>query len=291
MSNYDWEADIVPRLHSLQPVSGGFTETKRGKLTMPDGTALFIKIASGDADTKKWVAKEVETYKILGEHGYTHAPRFFAASSDSSGFATEFLDKHIFNHVWDERMLQEVMSARKDLEALKPFFEGNELYDLHNVVSVRSRWSDLANDSVLERIQHALSEAGVSITIDRAMVDTFASEMSDWKPRQDTLVHQDIRADNFGYDPAEKAGMLVDWNWLCIGDTYMDVTSMFVSVRKLSGIDPYTIYPELYSRQSLLYIIGYWLAALSEVKLDAYLSTLRAHQAQSVEVALSLLKD
>lgn len=286
---YDWQKDIEPLLNQLQSVPGGFTEAKRGLLVLADGTRAFIKIAEDD-DTRKWIRKEVEVYMVLGRENYAYAPRILSHSPDKTALAIEYLETHQFDHPWDESMLREVMDARLALKELKPFFEGNETYNLHSVVNVQSRWPSLKNDEALARLNRVLHETGNNMVIDPGQVEQFAQEMLSWKPREDTLVHQDIRADNFGYDPTGKQGKLVDWNWLCIGDELMDVTPMFVSVQKNSGIDPYELYPELYSRESLLYIAGYWLAALNKVDITAPISPLRAHQAASAVVALSMLK-
>lgn len=289
MYTYDWETDIAPYLSNLQPVPGGFTEARRGLLKLPSGEILFVKIAEDD-DTKKWIHKEAEVYKILNRENYAYSPKLLAHSSDKTAIAVEYLQNHQFDHRWSETMLQEVMDARISLQKLKPHFEGNDAYNLHSVVSVKSYWPNLLDEDTRSRVNKLLHSIGSELIIGLKMVEQFAEEMNDWKPREDTLVHQDIRADNFGYDPAGKKGKLVDWNWLCIGDNLMDVTPMFVSMRKHSNLDPYVLYPDMYSRTSLLYIAGYWLWRISEINEKSQISPIRAHQATSAEVALAMLR-
>ena len=287
MKQYDWQQDIEPLLKNLQPIDGGFTNANVGTLQLNDGTIVFIKEAI-DENTKKWTKKEAAVYGILNQELYEFAPRMISKKADSSSIVLEYLADYEFDRKWDEAMLVEVIVAREELKKLKSHFENHEDYYLHNVTNFCSRWPEISDEKI-ERINRVFKECSIDVQFDRKIVDEFAEELSNWKPKEDTLVHQDIRADNFGYNSDTKKGKLIDWNWLCIGDDLLDITSVFINIYR-SGLNPYENYPDFYSRNSLLYFISYWFAAISDVGLNEEIPRLRAYQAQSAFSALQMLQ-
>lgn len=110
--------------------------------------------------------------------------------------------------------------------------------------------------------------------------------MQAWYVHQDTLVHDDLRADNFAYDPQTKTGKLIDWTWLCVGDDALDVASLCVGATR-SGFDVYSQYPDLFDEQAIVSTLGYWLEVLGTS--DGQLTDVRRSQAANVKLCYDLL--
>ena len=290
-SMYNWQTDIVPRLGRLLEVNEGFSTAKRGILEMPDGVLIFVKLAT-DANSHKWIQKEVEVYKVLQRQGYQYSPQLLSYSNDMSAFAIEYLDGYIFDKKWTIEMLAEVMMARNELAKLKSFFENNLDYSMNSVIDSRNHWAILSDNlKLLATLNDALLYIDQNkIQISPESVTQFATEMASWSPSTNSLVHMDIRLDNFGFNTKSGTGKLIDWNWLCVGDEKLDVASLFISIEMKSNLKPYELYPIYYSRQSLLYLAGYWIYQLAVTAGDnTVISPLRKHQANSAVTALTML--
>ena len=290
-SMYNWQTDIAPRLGRLVEVNEGFSTAKRGILEMPDGVSIFVKLAT-DASSHKWIQKEVEVYKVLQRQRYQYSPQLLSYSNDMSAFALEYLDGYIFDKKWTIGMLTEVMMARKELAKLKSFFENNLDYSINSVIDSRNHWAILSDNlKLLATLNDALLYINQNkIQISPESVAQFAAEMASWSPSTSSLVHMDIRLDNFGFNTKNGTGKLIDWNWLCVGDEKLDVASLFISIEMKSNLKPYELYPTYYSRQSLLYLAGYWIYQLAVTAGDnTVISPLRKHQANSAVTALTML--
>lgn len=290
-STYNWQTDIVPHLGRLVEINEGFSAAKRGILEMSDGASIFVKLAT-DTNSHKWIQKEVEVYKVLQSNKYQYSPQLLSYSNDMSAFAIEYLDGYIFNKKWTIEMLTEVMVARKKLAKLKPFFKNNLNYSISSVIDSRNHWAILSNDlKLLTTLNDTLLHIDQNkIQILPESVAKFADEVAVWSPSKDSLVHMDIRADNFGFNAKNRTGKLIDWNWLCVGDEKLDAASLFISIEMKSDLKPYELYPTYFSRQTLLYLAGYWMYQLAVAAGDnTTVSSLRKHQASSALTALAML--
>ncbi|HEX8182611.1 MAG TPA: aminoglycoside phosphotransferase family protein [Candidatus Saccharimonadales bacterium] len=287
---YNWNSDIIPRLESMGEVSGGYSPAQRGFIIIEDGTKLFVKVGTGE-QTKKWLAKEVKVYQKLNEAGYPHVPMLYAVNDNDTGMAIEYLRDYSFEDTWDDDKLNAVIEAQ---EALKPFaylFKGDEDFSPNSVVSLDNKWPTLLQDESVEWLSKRVPELGTSIDVNYDTLTKLAAMNEGWSFQADTLTHQDIRADNFGYDPKTKTGKLIDWNWLCIGDASLDTTPLFINMYKF-GFDPYEKHPEKYDPQMLAYLVSFWLDSIlsgRDIDEDRDLSRRQA-QAENVRLCLELLE-
>lgn len=281
---YDWQTDILPRIPGLQQSEQGFTAAYTGLINLLDGSQVFVKCAM-DENSARWTRKEIKAYKILQEAGYDYMPRLLAVNADGTSFAIQAMLGYDFSPSWNDDKLHAIMRARKDLKSLRYLFEADPDFSMRKVVGVQNRWPSLRDETILARANDLLERAqGVSVS--SAMVERCNEIMQAWHVRQDTLVHDDLRADNFAYDPQMKVGKLIDWAWLCVGDDALDVASLCVGVAQ-SGYDIYGKYPSLFDEQAIVSTLGYWLEVLGMS--DGQLTDTRHSQAANIRVCYDLL--
>lgn len=286
---YDWVKDIEPYLDNMQPVEGGYTSVRRGVVTLAGGEKVFVKIASAD-ETAKWLKKEVKAYRILNQAGYLFIPKLLSYSQDDSSMAIEYMEGASFESVWDDDKLTAIIEAQEALRPLKDYFANNPDFTLNSVVDREIKWPIILADDNLEIINKKLIklDAGFNLTIEE--VRHLQSLDDGWSIASDTLVHQDIRADNFGYYPEKKTGKLIDWNWLCIGDESLDRTPLFVNMYML-GFDPYKTHPQSYDVKMLAYMVSFWIDQILMGDEDSSPLEFRRRKAQagSVKACLELI--
>lgn len=284
VSFYDWQTDILPRIPGLQQADQGFTKAYTGLINLADGSQVFVKCAM-DENSARWARKEIKAYKALQEAGYDYMPRLLAVNSDETSFAIQALLGYDFAPSWNDDKLHAIMRARKDLKPLRYLFESDQDFSMRKVVGVQNRWPALRDEAVLARANDLLMRSQ-GITITPELVARCGDSMQTWQVQQDTLVHDDLRADNFAYDPQTRTGKLIDWTWLCIGDDALDVASLCVSMSR-DGYAVYDRYPSLFNEQAVISTLGYWLEVLGSS--DGVLSEVRKSQAANVQLCYQLL--
>lgn len=286
---YNWLRDIEPFLGTIQTVEGGYSLAKRGVITIADGTKVFVKSAEGDV-TKKWLRKEIIAYQKLIDAGYPNIPKLLAHDESYSSMAIEYLEHASFENTWDKDKLDAILRAQEKLKEYKSTFVGHPDFTLESVVGLDPKWPTILDDGGIDRINAKFKKLDVETSFTRDQILSYEKLLKGWKITDETLVHQDIRADNFGYDPITKEGKLVDWNWLCLGDPSLDRTPLFINMY-ISGFDPYIYHPEKYDPKMLAYLVSFWLERVlsaDEDKDELAFKRMKA-QATSVKVAVVLL--
>ncbi len=286
---YEWASDIEPYLSTIQPVEGGYTLAKRGLVTLGNGTKVFVKMAEGDT-TKKWLRKEIIAYRKLNQAGYGFIPELLAYSDDETQMAIEYLEGASFENTWDKDKLDAILRAQEELKQYAPVFTDDPDFTLESVVGLDSKWPVILDGTNLDVINEKFKKLHVDSHFTKEQIESYERMLVGWTIKDETLVHQDIRADNFGYDTVTKSGKLVDWNWLCLGDESLDRTPLFVNMY-ISGFDPYAYHPEKYDPQMLAYLISFWLErVLSGDEDSSDVSFQRAvAQATSIKASVALL--
>lgn len=281
---YNWQRDIAPRIPRLEQSDQGYTNAYTGLINLVGGSQVFVKCAM-DNDSARWAKKEIQTYRTLQKAGYDHMPRLLAISPDETSFAIEALLGYDFSPQWDEDKLHAITRARKHLKPLRYLFEGDKEFSMRHVVGAQNRWPMLRDEVVFARANDLLHRTE-GVAISHETLERCIDALQTWHVCQDTLVHGDLRADNFAYDPRTKTGKLIDWAWLCVGDDALDVASLCVSVAR-TGYAVYDVYPELFNEAAVVSTMGYWLEVLGTS--DGELTDVRRSQARSVRICHDLL--
>lgn len=272
----------------MEQSAQGFTVAQSGLVRLGDGRRVFVKCAMDD-NSAYWAKKELKAYQKLREDGYEHLPRVLAVNADGTSFALEDLSQYDFSSTWDTDKLHALMRARKDLKSHKDLFDGDADFSMRSVVGTQNRWPTLAQDGrLLDQANTILQACGQAVQVSSKMAERCQDVMRTWSVHQDTLVHDDLRADNFAYDPATKTGKLIDWTWLCVGDDTLDTSSLFVSVVR-SQFPVYEMYPDLFSEQAIVSILGYWLEVLGSS--GDQVTDARRSQAMNIRICYDLLAE
>lgn len=286
---YDWESDIAPYLDSITKVEGGYTPAKRGYITINGGTKLFVKIATDD-NTKKWLNKEIKVYTLLNKAGYKYIPKLLSVSDDHSAMAIEFLEGASFERDWDLDKLKAVVEAQEALKEHINLFRNEPQFKSNDIVNTESKWPEILKQDNIQTINAKIKKLGGKSSFTTHQLEELSKLNSGWSLKEDTLIHEDIRADNFGYDQTTKAGKLIDWNWLCIGDESLDTTPLFIDICK-SGFNPYIHYPEKLDRAMIAYVLSFWLESVLNGDEDSSERewNMRSHQVENIDECVKLL--
>lgn len=273
----------------MQDVKGGFTPAKRGVVTLADGTKVFVKMAVDDM-TARWLKKEIKVYKALNEAGYQYIPNILAVDDKQTAMAIEYLEAATFDDVWDKDKIGAVSRAQQELLQYKHLFENDDDFYFYDADKVEDRWKNILTEQSIDSINAKFETFGVDSVFSLDQLTKFHDMLDEWAMDKDTLIHEDIRADNFGYFDSEKSGKLVDWNWLVIGDRKLDDTSVFVHTYA-AGFDPYILCPEKYDLKTIIYRVCFWLDSIlagNETSSDREYR-LRKSQALSVKACIELI--
>lgn len=286
---YNWEREIALYLDNIEAVEGGFTPARMGVIKLKDGKEIFVKIATDD-NTKKWIKKEIKVYRILNKAGYRHIPQLLSVSKDGSAMAIEYLKGASFENTWSKPKLEAVIIAQKELMKYKDLFEGDPDFKSEDIIRMDISWAHLSDSSNLEKVNTKLKALGSSLKFSKKQIEEFYNYNKNWGLKENALIHEDIRADNFGYFSDKKEGKLIDWNWLCVGDESLDVTPLFVSMH-LSGFNSYAYHPENYDKHVLIYLADFWTESILNGNQDSSEQEwkLRSHQAKSLEACIELI--
>jgi len=231
--------DIEKCLDGLRGVHGGFTAARRGLVTLPDGRVVFIKIGVDDR-TKGWAKREVNAYQFLIRSGYPFIPKLLSVNDDKTGFALESLsdaDGWDWSYVWTEERLAKTLEAMDWLAAL-PVGGSDRTYFSEEIISEDDDgWAPLAASEELQEVLTAnLRAMGNTELANYLDVAAMAAKSAAFEFAGDTLVHNDLRADNCPWHAVRREVKLIDWNQLQLGDRRIDLAATLVHVHK-SGLD------------------------------------------------------
>lgn len=287
----NWQT-IEKALSTLQKSNGGFTMANRGIVTLADQTQVFVKIGT-DANTKAWAHKEIETYEFLQKQSFLHMPKLLAHNADRTAFALEPLatdEGWDWTDTWNSERLDKTLGAMDELAALTPLATAHDIFTRGMISETADGWRPLAASTerqaiVIEKLR-ARGHDGLAEKLD-------FSSMAAWSVRfvfrNDTFVHNDVRADNCAWNSSLQTVKLIDWNWAQISDRRVDVSSLLVHVHR-SGFDVTNQHIDRLDADALQWLAGFWLnsAAKSDVDNTSEAATLGEYQLLSGVAALEL---
>lgn len=284
-------SDIEACLDSLQSVEGGFSGVKKGLLTLTDNSQVFIKLAI-DEYTNKWTRKEVAMYRFLNAHGYPHIPKLLAANDDDTGFVLEALtskDGWDWGEHWTDDRLDATFSAIDDLANIKISTQERQILQTKTLSEEDNGWIKLLHsEDMLKTLNQKLTKVGKPGLANSLNINAMVRTSSQFTFKNDTLVHNDIRADNCAWNPDLGKVRLIDWNWAQIGDTRIDNAGLLVNVQK-AGFNVMHESQKL-DKGALQWMAGFWLAAAATPISSNGPSKLRDYQLESGVTALELAR-
>lgn len=279
-------------MNTFIPASSGYTLAKRGFVTLSDGRIIFVKIGTDDT-TKKWINKEIDAYLFLQSNGYRHIPRLLSKRDDNTGFALEYLngsDGWKWDSGWTELRLNKTLEAMDSLANV----ETPELPDSFNKIrmikDIKNPWQIFIDDPDARiKLVAKLNISNRKDISHKIFADDFLAQSFDFKLPQNKLTHYDIRSDNCAWNANTQKVMLIDWNWIQLGNRDIDINSLLVSIVKSGFTIPYDVAHRL-NKGALIWLAGSWFGA-SIGSIEGSTSEderLREYQLQSAIVAYEL---
>jgi len=128
------------------------------------------------------------------------------------------------------------------LVALAPLAASHGIFASGMISATADGWRPLAESTEKQTIlMKKLRAWGHDILADTLDFPGMAARSVRYLFRNDSLVHNDVRADNCAWNRLLGAVKLIDWNWTQISDRRIDVNSLLIHVHR-SGFDVTTQY-------------------------------------------------
>ncbi len=224
------------RVLRLEPVNGGgYSLALRLRAFFEDGTTAFVKVATSP-DLARFLRTEHHVYSSLSSQVFM--PEFLGWNDDGESplLMLEDLGSAFCVPPWTTARIDAVLSALKVIHRTKPpanigVLETPETRDHLN------GWKDVAHDP------DSFLGAGFCSKdwLDQALSALLEAETKIELTGTD-FVHLDVRSDNIGFFPEARA-VLVDWNWVRVGNGEIDLAFWLPSLQAEGGPKPETLLP------------------------------------------------
>lgn len=221
------------RVERAETQVGGFSPGAASRLALSDGQRIFVKAVGSHPNTRSPNIHRSEARIAAALPEATPSPRLLWTFDDGDWVALVFedIEGHTPRLPWERSELERVLAAVTDLTTIltpAPI----------EVPAAAEQWRRAFTGW---RRFAATSESGEIEALDswsRHHVDHLAALESDWQDAAagNTLLHNDVRADNLLITPAKV--YFVDWPWASIGAEWFDLVLMLPSVAMQGGPDP-----------------------------------------------------
>jgi Ser/Thr protein kinase RdoA (MazF antagonist) len=286
-----WQS-IEQQLGDIKAVEGGFSQARRGLVTLPSGEEIFVKVGLHE-NTKKWAKKEISVYRFLETHQFPSAPRLIATNTDETAFALEAFtpaDGWDWQDNWDEDRLVATIRAMDDLAAIELDDKECLFFSESSISQDSNGWLPLLSSAekqeVLKSKLHGIGAEDVANIIDYT---DDAERSKAYQFADNTLVHYDLRADNCAWNADLMQVKIVDWNWTQLGDRDIELAATLTHIQK-SGFDLPAELVKRLNADALHWMAGFWFNAAATPIWDGGPEHLRDFQLLAGITALRLEK-
>lgn len=244
----------MPRIERLtgpvarcEPVEGGYTHARRLRVFLADGRSVFVK-AAVDELSAGWIEAELSVYEALRA---PFVPDFLGADRDGLPlFAIEDLGGVHWPPPWEP---EHVAAVRRSLDELAATAPPPGLPTVQGRADLASGWPAVRDDPEPFLSAGLCSPDWLGACLPTLLEASVAADTSG-----DALVHFDVRSDNIAIR-GDRA-LLVDWNWVCVGNHAVDLVTWCPSLHLEGGPPPEEIVsgpgvPELAAA-----LAGFWAA-------------------------------
>jgi len=268
------ERIVGTRVDALEHVEGrGYTQAGRHRALLDDGRSVFVKSAVDDLSAG-WLRTEIAAYTTLRGsflpvfHGWGEREGLPLIVLEDLG------DAH-WPPPWRDSDVAAVLRALRELTS-SPVPEG---------VGPLAR-ADLAYEwREVERDPEPFLSTGVA---DRAWLAENLAQLRDAAESAsfagNELLHLDVRSDNIAI--RDGRAVLVDWNWICVGNAVLDLVGWAPSLYLEGGPRPdeFVTAPEAVGFAAAL--AGFWAAHAGLPPPPTAAPRLRESQRRSLGVVL-----
>jgi len=286
-------SEIEKELVNLRPVDGGFSQAKRGLITLPGGRQVFVKLGLHE-HTREWAKKEINIYRFLKQQDYRYVPELLAVNDDETGFALAAClpeDGWNWKEAWSTERLAKTLAATDALAAIKPQGSDLEYFSRKALDEHDDGWSALqAMTDLKVKLLEKLKRAGKDHLAATLNFEAEAAKSKQFIFQSTLLVHNDLRADNCAWNPQTQQVCIVDWNWAQMGDRRIDLSAMLAHVYR-QGFNVLPAYKDRLNGDALQWLAGYFLKQSAMPIWDGGPDNLRDFQLLTGIAALDLASE
>jgi hypothetical protein len=225
------------RVLRLEPVQGGgYSLALRLRAIFDDGTTAFVKVATTD-DLATFLRTENHVYASLGRQEFLAA--FYGWDDDGQNplLILEDFGAAFCAPPWTTTRIDAVLATLEHVHRTSapvgiPLLESPETREM------LSGWKVVAENPTM-----FLSLGLCTLDwLSRALPDLLEAEAKVVLTGTD-LLHLDVRSDNLCF-PQDDRAMLVDWNWVSVGNGEFDLAAWLPSLEAEGGPQPETFLPD-----------------------------------------------
>lgn len=209
--------------------TGGHTPARRWIVTLDDERSVFVKVATDDL-TASWLRDEHLSYSML--RGSPFMPGYVGWHDNGRHpvLALEDLSGAGWPPPWSPERVDAVLACL-DLIHAAPV-PPDTPRAAEDRLGLRDGWAEVARDRAPLLALGLCSAAWLEAALPD-LVDAAARAPLDG----DALLHFDVRSDNLCFR-ADGSAVLVDWNWVSVGDPLVDVAFWLPSLHAEGGPAP-----------------------------------------------------
>jgi aminoglycoside phosphotransferase (APT) family kinase protein len=233
------DADLLARVceaagQAVEPVAAvhrGYAHNARWRVRLADGTPAFAK-AAVDELTADWLRLERPLYDL----GAPFMPALLGWADGARPvlLLEDLTDAH-WPPPWRERDVDAVLAALRELSATAPP-SGFQPPSARALVAMHG-WAEIEADPAPFLALGLCGETWLAGALP-ALGDASAAAPFEG----DALLHLDVRSDNICL--RDGRAVLVDWNWVHVGNPLLDVAAWLSSLRVEGGPEPEEVCPE-----------------------------------------------
>jgi hypothetical protein len=234
-------------VHS-EPVGGGYTPARRLRLKLGNGHRVFVKAATTEK-TANWLRAEAQVYHALAGSAFL-AERIAWQDEDETFLVLEDLTAAHWPPPWTAAQIDRICTALSAVAA------SHSKVDFPIARIEDGRDSFASWHRVAQEPKPFLSLGLCSDTWLTTALPTLIAAESAAPLAGDALLHHDIRSDNVCFRPGSGEVVLVDWNWVCVGNPDLDIAGWLPSLQSEGGPPPEAILPHAGGLAAIL--SGFW---------------------------------
>jgi len=251
---------------------GGYSSADRFSVQLDDGRRVFVKSAEAE-NLAGWLRREHEVYTGLSG-GFIPGLEGWDDDGSRPVLAIEDLSDADWTPRWDRGRITAVRAALSELAAAVP--PPGTAPVRESFAELFGRWETVAADPEPFLSSGVRDRAWLDRSLDR-VVDAAARAPVDG----DAVCHFDVRSDNLCF--RDGRGVLVDWNWVSLGNPDLDVAAWLPSVCVEGGPPPWELLPG--AGELAAFVAGVW-AAVVGLPPPATAPNVRSLQRAQLAVAL-----
>ncbi len=243
------EETLGKKILRAERVGGGYTPARRLRLGLENGGSVFVKAAT-IGQTGEWLRTEAQVYAALAGSPFL-AERIAWHDSDGETFLVleDLSDAH-WPPPWTPAQIDGVRHAILLVAASRNRIS----FALTRIEDDRegfASWHKVARDPEPFLSLGLCSEAWLEAALPILIVAEADAPLAG-----DDLLHLDLRSDNVCFRPGTGEAVLVDWNWVCVGNRELDIAGWLSSLHSEGGPAPETILPHASGFAAIL--SGFW---------------------------------